>query len=98
MRAKNGHPEPYDIKYWNIGNEPWGTFQIGYTDLKYFVIKNNDFAREMREADPTITLVGSAKMMEPMWLKAEDRAKYVDNVEPMFVAVIRICRGLWRIA
>jgi alpha-N-arabinofuranosidase len=84
MRAKNGHPEPYHIRYWNIGNEPWGTFQIGYTDLKYFVIKNNDFAREMREADPTITLIGSAKMMEPMWLKGEDRAKYVDNVEPMF--------------
>ena len=78
-RAKNGHPEPYHIKYWNIGNEPWGTFQIGYTDLKYFVIKNNDFAREMRKADPTITLIGSAKMMEPMWLKGTDRAKYVDN-------------------
>jgi len=84
MRAKNGHAEPYHIKYWNIGNEPWGTFQIGYTDLKYFVIKNNDFAREMRKADPTITLIGSAKMMEPMWLKGEDRAKYVDNIEPMF--------------
>ena len=84
MRAKNGHPEPYHIKYWNIGNEPWGTFQIGYTELKYFVIKNNDFAREMRRVDPTITLIGSAKMMEPMWLKGEERAKYVDNIEPMF--------------
>jgi alpha-N-arabinofuranosidase len=84
IRAKNGHKEPYHIKYWNIGNEPWGTFQIGYTDLKYFVIKNNDFAREMRRADPTITLIGSAKMMEPMWLKGTERAKYVDNIEPMF--------------
>ena len=84
IRAKNGHPEPYHIKYWDIGNEPWGTFQIGYTDLKYFVIKNNDFAREMRKADPEITLIGSAKMMEPMWLKGTDRAKYVDNIEPMF--------------
>lgn len=84
IRAKNGHPEPYHIKYWNIGNEPWGTFQIGYTDLKYYVIKNNDFAKRMRAVDPTITLIGSAKMMEPMWLKGEDRAKYVDNLDPMF--------------
>ena len=84
MRARNGHPEPYHIKYWNIGNEPWGTFQIGYTDLKYYVLKNNDFAKAMRAADPTITLIGSAKMMEPMWLKGEDRAKYVDNLDPMF--------------
>jgi alpha-N-arabinofuranosidase len=84
IRAKNGHPEPYRIQYWNIGNEPWGTFQIGYTDLKYYVIKNNDFAREMRKADPTITLIGSGKMMEPMWLKGANRAKYVDNLEPMY--------------
>ena len=26
-RARDGHPAPYHIKYWNIGNEPWGTFQ-----------------------------------------------------------------------
>jgi len=84
IRAKNGHPEPYHIKYWNIGNEPWGTFQIGYTDLKYFVIKNNDFAKAMRKVDPTITLIGSAKMMEPMWLKGTNRSKYVDNLAPMF--------------
>jgi alpha-N-arabinofuranosidase len=84
LRAKNGHPEPYHIKYWNIGNEPWGTFQIGYTDLKYYVLKNNEFAKAMRKADPSITLIGSAKMMEPMWLKGEDRAKYVDNLDPMF--------------
>ncbi len=84
MRAKNGHPEPYHIKYWNIGNEPWGTFQVGYTDLKYFVIKNNHFAAAMRKADPTITLIASAKIMEPMWLKGADRAKYVDNLQPMF--------------
>jgi alpha-L-arabinofuranosidase len=83
-RAKNGHPAPYHVKYWNIGNEPWGTFQIGYTDLKYYVLKNNEFAKAMRAVDPSITLIGSAKMMEPMWLKGEDRAKYVDNLDPMF--------------
>jgi len=83
-RAENGHPEPYHIKYWNIGNEPWGTFQIGYTDLKYYVIKNNDFAAAMRNVDPSIMLIGSAKMMEPSWLKGEDRAKYVDNLGPMY--------------
>ena len=80
-RAKNGHPEPYHIHMWNIGNEPWGTFQIGYTDLKYYVIKNNDFATAMRAVDPSIELIGSAKMMEPGWLKGADRAKYVDNLD-----------------
>ena len=84
MRARNGHPEPYHVKYWNIGNEPWGTFQLGYTDLKYYVLKHNEFAAAMRKADPSITIIGSAKMLEPMALKGDMRTKYVDNLEPMF--------------
>jgi alpha-N-arabinofuranosidase len=93
-RAKNGHPEPYHIKYWNIGNEPWGTFQIGYTDLKYFVLKNNEFAKAMRKVDPTITLIGSAKMLEPTELKGENRAKYVEDLDPMFGTDIDWTGGL----
>ena len=27
-RARNGHPEPYHIKYWNIGNEPYGVVAV----------------------------------------------------------------------
>ncbi len=83
-RARNGHPAPYHVKYWNIGNEPWGTFQLGYTPLNYFVLKSNEFAKTMREADPTITLIASAKMLEPTALTGENRAKYVDNLDPMF--------------
>lgn len=74
-RARNGHPEPYHVKFWNIGNEPWGTFQIGYTPLKYFVIKHNKFAKSMRKADPSITLIGSGKMLDDMFLTGETRVE-----------------------
>ncbi len=30
-RAANGHPEPYGIKIWNIGNEPWASGEYGAT-------------------------------------------------------------------
>ena len=83
-RAKNGHPEPYHVKFWNIGNEPWGTFQLGYTDLKYYVLKHNEFAEEMRKVDPSITIIASAKMLEPMSLQGANRTKYVDNMQPVF--------------
>jgi len=94
LRAKNGHPEPYHIKYWNIGNEPWGTFQMGYTDLKYWVLKNNEFAKAMLKADPSITLIASGKMLEPMALKGEDRKKYVDDLGPLFGTDIDWTGGL----
>ncbi|HLH04236.1 MAG TPA: hypothetical protein VKX25_15840 [Bryobacteraceae bacterium] len=83
-RARNGHPEPYHVKFWNIGNEPWGTFQLGYTDLKYYVLKHNEFAAAMRKVDPSITLIASAKMLEPMFLKGEMRVKHVEDIQSLF--------------
>lgn len=31
VRAANGHPTPYGIKIWNIGNEPWASGEYGAT-------------------------------------------------------------------
>jgi alpha-N-arabinofuranosidase len=84
LRARHGHPEPYHVKFWNIGNEPWGTFQLGHTDLKYYVLKHNEFAKAMRKADPSITLIASGQMLEDMNLEGEKRAKYVGNLGPLF--------------
>src|SRR5208337_4547633 len=84
MRARNGHAQPYHVKFWNIGNEPWGTFQLGYTDLKYYVLKHNEFAKAMRKVDPSITLIASGLMLEDMNLRGEMRAKYVGNLQPLF--------------
>jgi alpha-N-arabinofuranosidase len=84
MRARNGHPEPYHVRFWNIGNEPWGTFQLGYTDLKYYVLKHNDFAKAMRKVDPSITLIASGLMLEDGNLHGETRAKYVGNLQPLY--------------
>ncbi|MEO6816699.1 MAG: alpha-L-arabinofuranosidase C-terminal domain-containing protein [Edaphobacter sp.] len=80
-RARNGHPAPYHIKFWDIGNEPYGTWQLGRTDLKYYVLKHNDFAKVMRKADPSITLLASGNMPEPMDLTGEMRAKDIDNMK-----------------
>ncbi|HEV2248110.1 MAG TPA: alpha-N-arabinofuranosidase [Terriglobia bacterium] len=84
MRARNGHPEPYHVRFWNIGNEPWGTFQLGHTDLKYYVLKHNEFAKAMRKVDPSITLIASGQMLEDMNLNGQMRAKYVGNLKPLF--------------
>src|SRR6185437_14542407 len=78
-RARNGHPEPYHVKFWDIGNEPYGRWQLGRTDLKYYVLKHNEFAKAMLKADPSITLLASGNMPEPMDLMGEMRAKDVDN-------------------
>lgn len=30
VRAQNGHPEPYNIKYWEIGNEVYGNWELNW--------------------------------------------------------------------
>ena len=30
VRAKNGHPQPYNIKYWEIGNEVYGNWELNW--------------------------------------------------------------------
>jgi alpha-N-arabinofuranosidase len=64
LRARSGHAEPYHVKFWNIGNEPYGQWQLGRTDLKYYLLKHNEFAKAMRAADPSITLLASGSMPE----------------------------------
>ena len=80
-RARNGHAEPYSVKFWDIGNEPYGVWQLGRTDLKYYVLKHNEFAEAMRKVDPSITLLASGNMPEAMDLTGELRVKDVDNLK-----------------
>ena len=83
-RARNGHPEPYHVKFWNIGNEPWGSWQLGRTDTKYFMLKHNEFAKAMRAADPSIVLIASGRMLQDDTLRGDLRTRYAGNIQPLF--------------
>ena len=57
LRAENGHPKPYNVKYWAVGNEMFGYWQLGYMTPAHYMIKHNLFADAMKKVDPTIKLV-----------------------------------------
>ena len=50
LRAKNGHREPYGVKYWQIGNE---------VDVPDYNNTVRSFADAMRSADPSVKLISS---------------------------------------
>ncbi len=58
LRAQNKHPEPYKVKFWGIGNEMYGDWQLGHMPLDQYTKKHNEFAEAMRAVDPAIQLVG----------------------------------------
>jgi len=50
LRAKNGHPEPYHVKFWQIANE---------VDVPEYNNSVRAFAEAMKKTDPTIKLISS---------------------------------------
>lgn len=58
-RAANGHPEPYQVRYWGIGNEnygPWGRHDAE-PDTEY-AAKLRTWATAIRRAYPGLQLLG----------------------------------------
>jgi alpha-N-arabinofuranosidase len=94
MRARNGHPEPYRVKLWDIGNEPYGEWQIGRTDLKYYAIKTNEFAKAMRQADPSITLLASGAMPDEMTVTGQTRNLRLPDPQAQFDSPADFTGGL----
>jgi alpha-N-arabinofuranosidase len=66
LRAANGHPQAYGVKFWGIGNEPWGEWQLGFMPVAQFERKYNLFANAMRKVDPTIKLIAPGAMPDAM--------------------------------
>ncbi len=58
LRAKHGHAGPYGVKFWSIGNEMYGNWQLGHIPLEKYTQKHNEFADAMRKVDPSIQLIG----------------------------------------
>lgn len=57
LRTSNGHGKPWKVKFWSIGNEMYGNWQLGHMSTEQFVAKNNDFSQRMRSVDPAIKLI-----------------------------------------
>jgi alpha-L-arabinofuranosidase len=57
LRAENGHPEPYGMKWWAVGNEMYGNWQIGHIPLEEYVKKHNTVAQAILKNDPSAKLV-----------------------------------------
>jgi len=53
-REANGHPEPFDIPYWGVGNENWGGG--GNMKPEYYANECRRFAALMNNAFPNVEL------------------------------------------
>jgi alpha-N-arabinofuranosidase len=60
LRAKNGHPDSYNLKIWDLGNEVDGTpWELGHKTAEDYVKIGREAAKAMKSVDNTIKLVAS---------------------------------------
>lgn len=57
LRAKYGHPEPYGVKLWEIGNEIWGRWQTHWTTASGYAERYHNFLNAMKLVDPKIEVM-----------------------------------------
>jgi alpha-N-arabinofuranosidase len=107
LRAENGHPQPFGIRWWAIGNEMYGDWQLGHMPLADYVEKHKRVVDAVRAVDPDIrpiavgavgewsqTMLGSAA--DHMDLISEHL--YWQDEDDLVAHVEQIVAGIRRVA
>jgi alpha-N-arabinofuranosidase len=72
LRAKHGRAEPYRVKYWALGNEPDGPWQLGHKNKEDYVKFAIEAAKMMSAVDKDIKLVAAGASNYPLVTKRYD--------------------------
>ncbi len=59
LRKQHGYPEPHNIKYWSLGNEMDGFWQMGHLNAEDYAKKAREAAKLMKLTDPSIKLIAA---------------------------------------
>jgi alpha-L-arabinofuranosidase len=70
LRREHGYEAPHNVKYWCLGNEMDGPWQMGHMTAREYGRKARDSARQIRVVDPTTKLIacGSSNTILPTYL------------------------------
>ncbi|KAK4508499.1 hypothetical protein PRZ48_002238 [Zasmidium cellare] len=67
LRRKNGREEPYKVKYWALGNECWGPWQVEQMTKEDYAKKAYQWAKALKLLDPSITLILCGETGHSTW-------------------------------
>jgi alpha-N-arabinofuranosidase len=70
LRRSHGYETPHNVRYWCLGNEMDGPWQIGQMQSREYGRKARDAAQQMRVVDPALQLIacGSSGTAMPQYL------------------------------
>ena len=81
LRAKYGHREPYNVKYWGLGNEvdgyPW---IMGHKDIDDYVKVAKEAAKALRAVDRRVQFIANGSAYYPDGTWTEWNRKVVEGL------------------
>jgi len=69
LRRKNGQEQPYNVRFWQLGNEMYGPWEIGHCTPREYGAQAREWAKVLRRLDPSISIiaVGGHDRFTPEW-------------------------------
>jgi alpha-N-arabinofuranosidase len=67
LRATNGSPQPFAVPFWSLGNEMYGSWQVGHKSAAAYAEVALEAALRMREVDPSIALIACGFENSQRW-------------------------------
>jgi alpha-N-arabinofuranosidase len=64
LRADMGDVEPYNVRLWEVGNEMYGCWQVGYYGSDENARRYVEFARAMRAVDSKVVLIATGNSFD----------------------------------
>ena len=61
LRAEHGSPEPFDVRFWSIGNENYGSWEMGAKTAPEWASLMRESAKMIRHVDEDVTLLTAAR-------------------------------------
>ncbi|MGZ0153078.1 alpha-L-arabinofuranosidase C-terminal domain-containing protein [Kribbella sp. WER1] len=57
LRRAHGYDEPFDVRYWQIGNEEWGDWELGQVTPRENAVRCREWAKAIKRIDPTLKVL-----------------------------------------
>jgi alpha-N-arabinofuranosidase len=57
LRRSHGYDEPFDVRYWQIGNEDWGEWEIGRVTAEENARRCREWARALHKLKPRVDVL-----------------------------------------
>lgn len=67
LRRHNGHEEPYNVRYWCLGNEIYGDWEIGHKSAEEYGRLACETAKMFKRYDPDLKMILCGNISSPEW-------------------------------